>query len=132
MTYLAAAGLQTALYSCLTGLAELEGIPVLDALPQNVPDTYVLIGAEEVRDASDSSGPGGIHQVVISIISAAAGFLQGKEIAGAICRQVPEARLDLSQGASVVSVAFSRAEARRIAAGRIRRIDLTFRIRVQG
>lgn len=130
MSYRGAA-LQSALHGRLTGLAALDGIPVVDALPSgDVPLTYVLIGPEEVRDASDKSGNGAEHRVTLSVISEAAGFFSAKTIAAEIGDAMEAAALPLPEG-RVVSIRFQRAVARRLEAGAARRIDLVYRIRIE-
>lgn len=130
MSYRGAA-LQSALHGRLTGLAALDGIPVVDALPSgDVPLTYVLIGPEEVRDASDKSGNGAEHRVTLSVISEAAGFFSAKTIAAEIGDAMEATALPLPEG-RVVSIRFQRAVARRLEAGAARRIDLVYRIRIE-
>ena len=55
-----------------------------DAVPPNATGTFILIGPEEARDQSDKSGAGAEHQMVISVITDATGFLSIKTIAAAI------------------------------------------------
>lgn len=57
MSYGVAAALQAAVYQRL--VAQLPGVPVHDALPPGAGiGTFVLLGPEEVLDASDGSGRG--------------------------------------------------------------------------
>jgi hypothetical protein len=131
MTYGAAAALQAALFSRLSALPELQGIPVLDAITKGRrTGTFVLIGEEDVRDQSDKSGMGAEHRLTVSIVSDAAGFLLAKEKAIAISDAMALDLPPLSRG-RVVGIWFLRAVARRLDEGRIRRIDLTFRARVE-
>ncbi len=124
--------LQAALFDWLTGQPDLTGVPVVDALPTGqAPLTYVLIGPEEVRDASDKTGHGAEHRVTVSVISEAAGFLSAKILAESLGAALDGAELPLSEG-RVVSVRFQRAVARRLESGTARRIDLTYHIRVDG
>ena len=90
----------------------------------------MLVGPEEVRDASDKSGPGAEHLLVVSVISDGTGFLTAKTIAAAISDDLTGAALVLSRG-NLVSLLFLRASARRIDEGEVRRIDLTFRARIE-
>ena len=131
MSYGMAAALQGAVYQRLAGLAGLAGIPVLDAGPRG-PDagTFVLIGPEEVRDQSDKSGRGAEHRFVVSVVSDAAGFQGAKLIAAAVSDGLIDAPLVLTRG-RLVGLWFLRAVARRLDEGRVRRIDLTFRARVE-
>jgi Protein of unknown function (DUF3168) len=130
MSYGAAAALQTAVYQRLVGATSLAGVAVYDAVPPSPAGTFVLVGPEEVRDASDKSGAGAEHQIVISVISDGTGFLAAKTIATAISDELTGAALTLSRG-SLVSLLFLRASARRIDEGEVRRVDLTFRARIE-
>lgn len=131
MSYAAAAALQAALYARLHAVPALSAIPVVDAQPTDpVPPTYVLIGPEEVFDASDKSGAGAEHRITVSVVSRAEGFLTAKEIAADICAALDVPDLVLTEG-RVVSVSFRRAVARRLEGGAVRRVDLGFRIRIE-
>lgn len=126
MSYAISAALQAALYERLSATI---AVPVHDAAPDATTGTWVLIGPEEVRDRSDGSGTGAEHRLVISVLSDAEGFLQAKTIAAGISDALV-APLGLGRG-RVVSQAFERASAKRLDAGRVRRIDLTFKVRVE-
>ena len=131
MSYAAAPALQSALFARLSGAAALAGVAIVDAQPVDpVPETFVLIGPEEVSDASDKSGAGAEHRVTLSVVSTAAGFLAAKEIAAGICTALEGPALALTAG-RVVSIAFRRAVARRLDGGATRQIDLSFRIRIE-
>lgn len=130
MSYGAAPALQTAVFQQLSGWPTLTGVAIYDAVPPAVTGTFVLIGPEEVRDQSDKTGAGAEHQMVISVITDATGFLSIKTIAADISDALINAPLTLSAG-QLVSFLFLRASARRIEEGETRRIDLTFRARVQ-
>lgn len=130
MSYAAAAALQSAVFQRLSTAPALAGIAVHDALPPSPPGLFVLIGPEDVRDASDKSGAGAEHRLTISVISDAEGFLAAKTVAVAISDLMAGALPALSRG-RVVSLAFDRAQARRIDEGTVRRIDLTFRARIE-
>jgi hypothetical protein len=130
MSYGAAPALQQAVYQHLSNWPALAGVAIHDAVPPNVTGTFVVIGPEEARDQSDKSGAGAEHQLVISVITDAAGFLSIKSIAAEISDALIGAPLTLSRG-SLVSLFFLRATARRIEEGETRRIDLTFRARIQ-
>lgn len=130
MSYSGAAALQTAVFARLTGWPELAGVPVLDAVPAGGgAGTFVLLGPEEARDASDRSGHGAEHRLVVSVISDASGFLAAKTVAVAVSDALSEADLVLSVG-HLVGLEFQRAVARRLVDGEVRRIDLTFRARL--
>jgi hypothetical protein len=131
MSYALAAALQAAVYQHLTTLPQLVGVPVVDAVPKGqAPGTFVLIGTEEVRDLSDASGSGAEHRFGISVISEAAGFNAAKDLAVAISDALNNAPLALGRG-RLVGLWFQRATARRRDDGRVRRIDMTFRARVE-
>lgn len=130
MSYAGAAALQAAVYQALTVFPALAGVAIYDAVPPGVTGTFVLIGPEEARDQSDKSGAGAEHQLVISVISDATGFLALKTVAAAISDALIGTPMVLARG-QLVSLYFVRASARRISEGETRRIDLTFRARVQ-
>lgn len=130
MSYGAAAALQSAVYQALTAFPALGGVAIYDAVPPGVTGTFVLVGPEEARDQSDKTGAGAEHQMVISVITDATGFLGIKTVAAAISDALIGVPLSLSRG-DLVSLFFIRASARRISEGETRRIDLTFRARVE-
>ncbi|MDB6453237.1 DUF3168 domain-containing protein [Falsirhodobacter sp. 20TX0035] len=126
MSYTTAAALQAAIHGRLTAALD---VPVLDAAPDGEPGTWVLIGPEDVRDRSDKSGAGAEHRLVLTVRSDAEGFLRAKGVAGAICDALA-APMQMTRG-RIAALWFDRAVARREDAGRTRRIDLTFRARVE-
>ncbi|SEB59618.1 DUF3168 domain-containing protein [Rhodobacter sp. 24-YEA-8] len=130
MSYAAAAALQMAVFRRLSTAPALAGVAVHDALPPSPPGLFVLIGPEEVRDASDQSGEGADHRLVISVISDAEGFLAAKTVSVAISDLLAGPMPTLSRG-RLVRLSFDRAVARRIGEGAVRRIDLTFRARIE-
>jgi len=134
MSYAVSAALQEAVYAALAGdatLAGLVGDAIYDATPTGeLPVTYVTIGREDVRDRSDMTGQGALHDFTVSVVSDAAGFASAKTAAGAISDLLVDAGLSLSRG-HLVSLNFLRATARRVGTGRTRQIDLRFRARVQ-
>lgn len=130
MSYAGAAALQAAVFARLSGWGGLAGVPVFDAMPAGGgAGTFVLLGPEEARDASDRTGDGAEHRLVISVISDATGFLAAKTVAVAISDALAGAELVLSVG-RLVGLEFQRALARRLEDGGVRRIDLTFRARL--
>ncbi len=130
MSYAGAAALQAAVFARLSGWPGLAGVAVVDALPAGGGSgTFVLIGPEEARDASDRSGAGAEHRLVISVISDATGFLAAKTVAVAVSEALGDAELVLSVG-RLVGIDFLRAVARRLEDGAVRRIDLSFRARL--
>lgn len=130
MSYAASAALQAAIHHRLATAPALAGVAIHDALPPGPAGTFVLIGPEQVRDASDRSGPGAEHRPEISVITDAQGFLAAKTIAAAIADLLVQPGLTLSRG-RLVGLTFDRATARRRDLGAVRRIDLTFRARIE-
>lgn len=135
MSYGMAASLQAAVYQHLladAAVTALVGTAVYDVLPAGeIPETYVSIGPEDVRDRSDISGAGAEHRFTVSVISTAQGFAEAKAAAAAVGDALAGASPTLSRG-RVVGIWFDRASARRSGrAGQVRRIDLRFRARVE-
>ena len=135
MSYGNAAALQAAVYQALVAdaaLSALVGGAIYDAVPPGtVTGTYVSLGPEDARDASDMTGEGARHDFVVSVISDEAGFARAKEVAAAISDALVGVELALSRG-TLVALWFLRAQARRVEKAETRRIDLTFRARVEG
>lgn len=133
MSYAVAAALQGAVYQQLQsdpGLSVLVGDRVYDAVPKGrLPDLYVALGPESVKDASDKTGHGAWHEFAVSVISDDAGFQTAKEVSAAVCDALIDADLALDRG-RLVALNFKRAVAQRERAGR-RRVDLIFRARVE-
>lgn len=131
MSYSAAASLQSAIFARLTGWASLAGVSVVDALPPGSgTGTFVLLGPETASDQSDKSGSGAEHMLQISVISDAQGFMAAKTVAGHVSDALVGASLTLTTGV-LVGMSFVRATARRLNSGDSRRIDLTFRARIE-
>jgi hypothetical protein len=135
MSYGMAAALQTAVYQHLladTGVSALVGAAIYDALPAGtLPQMYVTLGPEDVRDRSDKTGAGALHRFTVSVVTETAGFGAAKTVAAAIGDALLDVDLPLSRG-RLVGLWFERAAARRTGtAGAIRRIDLRFRARVE-
>lgn len=129
MSYGVAAALQAAVYQQL--VAGLAGVAVYDAIPPaGATGSYVLIGPEEVSDQSDKTGRGAEHRFVVSVISDADGFLAAKGIAAAVSDALVDAALALTRG-RLVGLRFVKAVAKRRDEGAVRRIDLTFRARIE-
>lgn len=133
MSYAMSEALQVAIFETLSANAAvtaLVGGAIYDAMPAGtIPETYVVFGDEEVRDMSDVTGAGAVHNVVISVVTTQAGFRKGKALAAAISDAVNDAALTLTRG-RCVGISFSKARAVRAGKGGQRRIDLTFRARV--
>ncbi|WP_010138000.1 DUF3168 domain-containing protein [Oceanicola sp. S124] len=134
MSYAISAALQTAIYAQLSTnavLVALVGSDIFDAPPLGTPPaTYVSLGPEQVRDWSTSCGGGAEHDLTISVVTTEAGFQTAKEVAAAVSDALELPLPALSRG-HLVSLNFLKARARRDEAGQLRRIDLSFRARVQ-
>ncbi len=134
MTYAVGSALQAAVYAQLTNdapLVALVGADIYDATPPGTPpNTYVTLGPEDVKDASDVCADGAFHEFSVSVVTDQAGFQTAKDIAAAICDALVGADLTLTRG-SLVALWFLRAKAARSDNGTTRRVDLVFRARVQ-
>jgi len=134
MSYGVAAALQAAVYAHLRddpGLSALIGGDIFDAMPSGrVPDTFVTLGPEQAHDRSDKTGWGAEHRFTVSVVSDTAGFSAAKTVAAAISDALRDPHLSLARG-RLVWLHFVRAAARREDKGAVRRIDLTFRARVE-
>ena len=134
MSYGMAAALQEAVFERLSGdagVTALVGGAVYDALPSGaVPKTYVVLGPEDTRVRADGSGQGAWHRFTVSVVSDGTGFHAAKAVAGAVSDALVDADLSLSRG-RLVALHFWRARARREGSGNLRRVDLTFRARVE-
>jgi hypothetical protein len=131
MSYAAAAALQATIYGALSAAPALSGVSIVDAMPPGTtPGTFILIGPEVAVDQSDGTGAGAEHRFTVSVISDATGFLTAKSVASAASAAVLAGGLSLTTG-HLVSINFQRAVARRLEEGSTRRIDMTFRARVE-
>jgi hypothetical protein len=133
MSYGVAVALQTAIYQRLAAdvpLGTLVGSAIYDALPAGaLPPLYVVLGAEDVRDASDKTGAGAEHTLTVTVVTESAGFATAKAAAAAVSDALVDADLTLDRGA-LVSLNFYKAKAARIGTGAMRQINLIFRARV--
>ena len=130
MSYGSAAALQAAIYARLVAAGPLAGVPVYDAVPPGAgAGTFVLIGPEDVIDRSDKTGGGAEHRFSVAVISDATGFQAAKAVAVAVSDALVDAPLVLARG-RLVGLHFVRGVAMRLDEGDVRRIDLTFRARV--
>jgi uncharacterized protein DUF3168 len=131
MSYGMTAALQTAVYGVLNadaGLAAIVGPAVYDAMPPGPqPEIYVTLGPEKVRDKSDGSEGGALHEFSVSVVTTGAGFHLAKQAAAAVSDAVLAAPLSLNRG-RVSRIHFYRANAVRTNANR--RIDIWFRARL--
>jgi hypothetical protein len=134
MSYAVSAPLQSAVFTALSADPDVSaavGGAIYDALPAGaLPALYVSLGPESVRVADDKTGGGAVHLFAVSIITENPGFSAAKAAAGAVCDVLHGADLTLSRG-RLVSMRFERARAGKIDAGTGRKIDLTFRARVE-
>ena len=134
MSYGVSAALQQAIYQRLaadTALSTLVSGAIYDAVPAGIiTGTYVSLGPEDVRERSDMTGQGALHEVTISVVTDAAGFQAAKEVAAAVSDTLVDASLILGRG-RLVYLNFHRARARRVEDADVRRIDLIFRTRVE-
>ena len=134
MSYAMSAALQSAVFAALGAHGDLHaavGTAIYDAIPGGaVPALYVLIGPERVRVDDDKTGSGAVHSFVVSVVTEAPGFAAAKQAAGHVCDALHEAPLTLTRG-KLVSLRFQSARAAKIDKGTGRRIDLTFRARVE-
>lgn len=133
MSYALAAPLQTAVYQRLvadTALQAVIGGAIYDAIPSgSLPAIYAALGPETVEEAGDAETSGAWHEFTVSVVTELAGFQQAKVAAAAISDALDDADLTLSRG-RLVGLWFRRAKAARETGG-LRRIDLTFRARVE-
>lgn len=136
MSYAAAVALQGAVYQQLQNdfaLAEIVGDAVFDAMPVDAPSgVFVSLGPEEAKDAGDMTAPGSQHDFVVSVLSGtdeSAGFGAVKAAAVAVTEALEQGGLMLDVG-HLAGLWFLRAKARRVENGAARRVDLTFRARI--
>ena len=136
MSYAAGLALQGAVYQQLRADAALSGLvgdAIFDAMPVEAPSgVYVSLGPEEVRDAGDMTAAGAQHDFVVSVLSGtdeSAGFAAVKAAAVAVADALEQRDLTLQRG-QLCGMWFLRAKARRVENGAARRIDLTFRARI--
>jgi hypothetical protein len=133
MSYGVAAALQTAVFQKLSNDQVLNGLlgsAIYDALPPGtLPSLYVILGSEDVKDASDKTGGGALHEFTITVVTESAGFSSAKIAAAAVNDVLVDADLTLTRG-TLVSLNFYKAKAARVGTGAVRQINLTFRARV--
>ena len=134
MTYAVSAALQSAIYETLATDPVLDGLvgtAIYDAVPAgNLPSLYVTLGAEAVADASDKTGSGAVHRLDVTIVSETPAFGAAKTVAAAVSDALLAADISLTRG-RLVSLNFEKARAGRIDGAAGRKIDLTFRARVE-
>ena len=134
MSFAASLALQKAVYGALSGdiaLNDLVGGAVFDAVPPgDEPDLYVLLGPERVRDRSDVTAAGSLHDFTVAVVSEASGYSTAKRAAGLVFDLLTGTQPALERG-QLVSLRFLNAVARRKSKGSAgRQVDLTFRARI--
>lgn len=133
MTYAFAAPLQAAVFQHLSAdpnVTSTLGGAIYDALPPGpLPETYALLGVEDVEDVSDATSRASRHRLGINLFTSQPGFEAVKAAAGSICESLQDVSLTLSQG-SLTSLRFQRASAQRTADG-LRSVALRFSARVE-
>ena len=133
MSYSLSAAVQKGIYDALVqdpAVSGLVGVNVFDSVPSgSLPDLYVVLGQEKVRDRSDQTGHGANHDLTISVATSRPGFSAAKSAAGAVCDRLlgPVPILDRGR---IVNTSFLTARTRREGQGARRIVDLIFRIRV--
>lgn len=128
--------LQTAVYEALRAdpaLADLVGDAIYDAMPVTAPTgTYVALGPEDVTDAGDMTGWGARHDFIVSVLSGSewsGGFGPVKQAAAAVMTALEGGAVQLEHG-HLAGLWFVSARARRADGGTGRRVDMTFRARI--
>ncbi|OUS20846.1 DUF3168 domain-containing protein [Litorivita pollutaquae] len=134
MSYVTSPALQAAVFSALSADPTVTGLvsgAIYDALPSGtLPSTYVSLGPETVFGASDMTSEGALHKFEVSVVTTDQGFQSAKDVGAAICDVLIDADLTLSRG-TLIGIGFDRAVALREENGTVRRINLTFRARVE-
>ena len=135
MSIEASVALQAAIYEALRtspALSGLVGDAVYDAMPVAAPaGTYVALGPEDVADAGDMTGGGARHDFIVSVLSGAedtGGF--GPVKAAAVVAALEENGAVILEHGHLAGLWFVGARARRSDGGAGRRVDMTFRARI--
>ncbi|SDL01076.1 DUF3168 domain-containing protein [Paracoccus chinensis] len=136
MSFQASAALQAAIYQALRAdpaLGVLVGDAIFDAMPATPPaGTHVALGPEDVTEAGDMTGGGARHDFIVSVLSGTedtGGFAPVKAAAAAVVEALEDGGLSLSTG-HLAGLWFVSARARRADGGAGRRVDMTFRARI--
>jgi len=134
MSYGQSPALQAGVYQLLVNdpdVVALVGAAIYDVVPSGtLPDTYVSLGPEDAQDRSDKSGRGADHRFVVSVVTSSSGFQRAKALASAISDALDGSAPAIMRG-RVISIRFLKARARRVRKADTRRIDMTFRARVE-
>ena len=132
MSYVLTGVLQSAVYTALSTDATLMALvdgAVFDALPPGqVPQLYVTLGAERVRDRSDYDTDAAMHEFAVTVMSDEPGYLGAKEAAARISEVLDGADLSLSRG-RLIRLDFYKATARQRA--NRREVEIWFRAFVE-
>lgn len=131
MSYGMAGALQAGLYQHLSAdpaLTALIGGALYDDVPPgDVPETYVTLGVEQVRDRSDKLSALAEHRVTVTAVTQGNGFAAAKAAAAAVSDALIDAAPLLDRG-RIVLLGFQSARARKVRANRMREIELIFRV----
>lgn len=115
MSYTLSDVLQTAVFGALSQDAELTALvngAIYDALPSGgIPQLYITLGTERVRDRSDYETRAALHEFAIIVVSDAPGFLTAKQAATRVSEILDNGDLSLSRG-RLVRLDFHKANAR--------------------
>ncbi len=134
MSYAVSSALQAAIYQTLVqsaDLASVVGVHVYDALPAgSLPDVFVTLGAEVVRDKSVYDTAIAEHDFSVTVTTQLAGFQLAKDAAAAVSDALVGAELSLSRG-RLIGLRFLKATAKRTGTGEQRQIDMRFRAHVE-
>ncbi|MFK7870269.1 MAG: DUF3168 domain-containing protein [Roseobacter sp.] len=133
MTYALSAALQASVYQKLSNDGSVTGLvgdEIYDALPGgSLPETFISLGSEQVRDASDKTANGAIHRIDVTVRTQKPGFVEAKRIAVAVSDALHNADLNMDRG-RLVYLRFLRAQARRLDQSAGREIQMQFSARV--
>lgn len=135
MTYALAWALQQGLYQLLTtdaACVSVFGGRVYDAAPPFGPDAeaegvYLTLGEEEARDWSTGSDTGAEHLVRLDVHAPRQSYGEAKAAAAAVSDAVLSGTMTLPRGRQI-NARFVDAKTGRDEAGRLRRIEMRFRI----
>lgn len=120
------------LLSADAAVTALVGTAIYDTSPTGVlPDISVLIGAEEVIDASDKSASARLHRIEIEVVARTSGFALAKDVAQAVKSALQGASGPAGSG-QVTRVQFKRSAAFRETDEGTRRVRLRFDIFYDG
>ncbi|MEO1563905.1 MAG: DUF3168 domain-containing protein [Pseudomonadota bacterium] len=126
---------QEFLYSRLaadSGVNALVGSSIFDAAQAgDLPELSVLIGGEEVLDASDTTASARVHRAEVDIVARSGGFAQAKDTADVIRAALNGASGPAGAG-QITRCLFRRTQALRDTSDGLRRIRMRFDIFFDG